>query len=283
MIQVKKALLIIIIFFYNATYVGTFASSKDIVVLDSVEVDRNLLQILDSMILSNRYYANLHPTDQSAYLNNCFELSARIQNTGIEFGLYNLHHLDKIDNKYAYFRRDEMLFFVEKKALKPFIEKTRVSRLINKTETERRGIQIKSRLRHEDKDYLVDNVPGVYLFIKYDKITNSFNSVTDASIIDIFEVVDENPRFPNGTEGLQNYIVSQTCHIKVDKECRAVVKFIVEKDGTISNARIIKNDNILNDDIYIDIINRMPNWVPGKMYGSPCRTYITIPIIVRTK
>ncbi|HRP89368.1 MAG TPA: energy transducer TonB [Edaphocola sp.] len=66
-------------------------------------------------------------------------------------------------------------------------------------------------------------------------------------------------------------------------EGRVLVKFVVEKDGSITNVRIVKNNEIgygIPKEA-IRVIKNSPKWKPGIKDGKPVRSYMTVPISFR--
>ena len=55
-------------------------------------------------------------------------------------------------------------------------------------------------------------------------------------------------------------------------------KFIVEKDGSISNISVVKGLDDKIDNEIIRVLGMMPNWTPGKEYGSVVRVKVYFPI-----
>lgn len=87
------------------------------------------------------------------------------------------------------------------------------------------------------------------------------------------DIVEEMPHF-NGdlTRWLSDHMESQ------GKSGRVICQFVVEKDGSISNAKVLKSDDPVLNDAALRTINRMPRWTPGKQNGKPVKVRYTIPI-----
>ncbi|MEO1261498.1 MAG: M56 family metallopeptidase [Bacteroidota bacterium] len=112
---------------------------------------------------------------------------------------------------------------------------------------------------------------------------------------EIFKVVEEMPLF-KGCEGIEDLATRKKCadetmlqyiyaNIKYPKEARkkgiegmSVVKFIIEKDGSISNAEIIRAIGAGCDEEVIRVVNTMPNWTPGKQRGKAVRVQFNLPV-----
>lgn len=96
----------------------------------------------------------------------------------------------------------------------------------------------------------------------------------------LFYVVEEMPQFQG--EPVEQWIAK---NVKYPQEAmekniqgKVFVQFVVEKDGSISNVKIIRGqDSLLNDET-IRVIKSMPPWKPGKLRGVPVRVSYTLPI-----
>jgi len=56
------------------------------------------------------------------------------------------------------------------------------------------------------------------------------------------------------------------------------LEFVVEKDGSISNVKVIKSVHPLLDAEAVRAIKQLPKWKPGMQNGKPVRTYFSIPV-----
>lgn len=88
--------------------------------------------------------------------------------------------------------------------------------------------------------------------------------------------------FPGGESALYEFIESNLQYPeeakKNNEHGRVVVTFWVEKDGTITNARILRGRTPSLDAEALRIVSIMPKWEPGKMNGEPKRVSCCIPI-----
>ena len=95
----------------------------------------------------------------------------------------------------------------------------------------------------------------------------------------VYEVVEQMPSFPGGQEALMTYINN---NIKYpDEVCgqgRVVVSFIVEKDGSITNATIRRSVDPAFDREALRVISSMPKWIPGKNNGRNVRVRFNVPV-----
>ena len=99
---------------------------------------------------------------------------------------------------------------------------------------------------------------------------------------DAFDVVEQMPSFPGGMKALMNYLQENIKYPKdaqdAKKEGRVIATFIVEKDGSISNVKIVRSIFPSLDAEAERIITGMPKWIPGMQNGENVRTKYTIPI-----
>lgn len=103
----------------------------------------------------------------------------------------------------------------------------------------------------------------------------------------VFDVVEVMPSFPGGNGALFQYLANNIKYpVDAQKkviEGRVVVTFIVEKDGDISDIRVVRSVYPSLDKESIRVIGTMPNWNPGKSKGESLRVRYNIPIAFRLK
>lgn len=103
---------------------------------------------------------------------------------------------------------------------------------------------------------------------------------------DIFDVVEEMPVFPGGQTGLMEFIAKNLRYpVKAQKEGiqgRVIARFIVEKDGSVSNLAVARRSASSELDAEaIRVLSTMPKWTPGKQRGKEVRVKYTVPIAFR--
>lgn len=103
----------------------------------------------------------------------------------------------------------------------------------------------------------------------------------------VFDKVDEMPHFPDGMAGLMQYLSTNVRYPKDAKESgtqgSVIVSFIVEKDGSISNAKVTKPTYSSLDEEALRVVSAMPKWVPGKQNGEAVRVKYAVPVSFRLK
>ncbi|MEE1000544.1 MAG: energy transducer TonB [Bacteroidales bacterium] len=99
---------------------------------------------------------------------------------------------------------------------------------------------------------------------------------------EVFVVVEEQAEFPGGMEAMYAYIQKNLVYPEAAKEKgiegRVFVSFIIEKDGSISNVKILRGIGGGCDEAAKEMVEKMPKWKPGKQRGKPVRFQFTLPI-----
>ena len=102
---------------------------------------------------------------------------------------------------------------------------------------------------------------------------------------DVFDVVEKMPEFPGGPQELFGFLAKTIKYPaeaeKAGTQGRALATFVVKKDGSISDARIVKSVDPLLDAEALRVINAMPAWIPGTQSGKPVNVKYTVPISFR--
>ncbi|MCL3853760.1 M56 family metallopeptidase [Parabacteroides sp. GYB001] len=101
----------------------------------------------------------------------------------------------------------------------------------------------------------------------------------------VYEVVDVMPEFPGGQNELLKYLARNIKYpeesVKNKEEGRVSLTFIVNKDGSISDVKVVRNATPALDAEAIRIVKSMPNWTPGKEKGKDVRVAYTVPVTFR--
>ena len=101
----------------------------------------------------------------------------------------------------------------------------------------------------------------------------------------VFEIVEENPEFPGGNEGLAAYLRKNLVYPEsaVDNgvQGRVTVGFIVERDGSVASVEIKKSVDPALDKEALRVVKSMPRWKPGKQQGKAVRTRFSVPVVFR--
>ena len=102
---------------------------------------------------------------------------------------------------------------------------------------------------------------------------------------DVFDVVEVMPQFPGGAPALMQYLSQNIRYPKEAMESetqgRVIVTFVVCKDGSICDAKVVKSVSPALDAEGLRVISSMPNWTPGTQSGKPVNVKYTVPISFR--
>ena len=102
-----------------------------------------------------------------------------------------------------------------------------------------------------------------------------------------FNVVENMPEFPGGVEAMIAFISSNIQYpadaAKKKIDGRVLVNFVVEKDGSISEVKVVKPGFPSLDAEAVRVVKAMPNWKPGMQRGQVVRVQFTMPIEFRLK
>ena len=96
-----------------------------------------------------------------------------------------------------------------------------------------------------------------------------------------FDVVEQMPEVPGGMEALMQFMGQNMKYPKDaqkrKKQGRVLVTFVVEKDGSVSNAVVVKSVWPSLDAEALRVVRAMPKWAPGKQNGKVVRVKFTMP------
>ena len=101
----------------------------------------------------------------------------------------------------------------------------------------------------------------------------------------IFTVVESMPTFPGGDVARIKYLNENIQYPQMARESgiqgRVFVTFVVEKDGSVTDVRVLRGIGGGCDEEAVMVIKNMPKWVPGKQRGKPVRVQFNMPILFK--
>lgn len=126
----------------------------------------------------------------------------------------------------------------------------------------------------------------------------------------IFDIVEEPAQYPGGQGALMQYLAQNIRYPKISAENgvqgRVLVQFVIEKDGSLSNFKVVKDAKPVSDGITVNaqgttaegndipkeaygalniealrVLRGMPNWTPAKQRGQVVRMRYTLPVTFR--
>ena len=114
------------------------------------------------------------------------------------------------------------------------------------------------------------------------------NMQTKQSDKKTFTVVEEMPEFKGGVSAMMEFLSMNMKYpqaaVKAKLQGRAVVGFVVRKDGTVSDVHITKSAGYaVLDEEAMRVVKAMPAWEPGKQKGKPVNVKYFVPITFRLK
>ena len=102
---------------------------------------------------------------------------------------------------------------------------------------------------------------------------------------EIFVAVEQHAEFPGGQTALMKWLSNNVRYPESaqqnDIQGRVVVRFVVEKDGSIGAATIVKGVDKDLDREALRVVKKMPRWQPGKNNGVAVRSYFNLPVVFK--
>lgn len=99
----------------------------------------------------------------------------------------------------------------------------------------------------------------------------------------VCDVTETMPQFPGGQGVMMKYLAANIKYpasaVKAKKQGRVIIAFVIQKDGSVTNARIVKSVDPELDAEALRIVKAMPNWTPGTQDGKPVNVRYTIPVV----
>ena len=114
------------------------------------------------------------------------------------------------------------------------------------------------------------------------------NMQTQQSATKAYEVVEVMPKFKGGESAMMEFLMMNMKYpqtaVTANQQGRAIVGFVVRKDGNVSDVHITKSaGHAVLDEEAIRVVKAMPAWKPGKQKGEPVNVKYSVPITFKLK
>ena len=114
------------------------------------------------------------------------------------------------------------------------------------------------------------------------------NMQTQQSATKAYDVVEVMPKFKGGESAMMEFLMMNMKYpqaaVKAKQQGRAIVGFVVRKDGTVSDVHITKSAGYaVLDEEAMRVVKSMPAWEPGKQKGKTVNVKYNVPITFRRK
>ena len=95
-------------------------------------------------------------------------------------------------------------------------------------------------------------------------------------------MVEQKPEFNGGEAAMYKWLSENIVYPSAASEQgvqgRVVVEFVVGKDGSITNVRVLRPRHPALDKEAVRVVKAMPKWIPGRNNGQPVKVTYTLPV-----
>lgn len=109
-------------------------------------------------------------------------------------------------------------------------------------------------------------------------------NLKDKNRPDAYAFVEQMPEFPGGTKAMYDYLASLVVadsSLVRDINGYVIVQFYVEKDGSITSPKILRNSDPVSSEQVVNYISPMPKWKPALMNDKAVVCLFTLPVKFR--
>lgn len=151
-------------------------------------------------------------------------------------------------------------------------------------------------IRLDRMDITENDVPTVYMELCYSNDSTCWlawiekDNAKSAPVAEeqeeaLLDPIEDEPQFPGGLDALMKYLSKNIRYPEQAKkdniQGKVYVTFVVEKDGSINGAKILRGVGGGCDEEALRVVNAMPKWEPGKLQGKPVRVQYNLPIVFK--
>ena len=123
----------------------------------------------------------------------------------------------------------------------------------------------------------------LFLLLFLFTVTCTFAQKIDELVFDSAEVM---PLFPGGNSKMMQYLripVSEVTSMAGGVQQHPIIQFIVDKEGKITNAKIVRSVDPSIDEAALELVEDMPAWIPGEQKGKKVRVRMSVPVFTVSK
>lgn len=124
-------------------------------------------------------------------------------------------------------------------------------------------------------------IPLLLLLITINSFSQETKTPEDNTIYNI-AAVKQKPEFPGGLKQFNSMVNEnyQKAGFSPSKKAKVNALFVVEKDGSLSDVKIIRYTDADKAKELVRILESLPKWTPGKQKGTPVRTLYAITLVI---
>lgn len=99
---------------------------------------------------------------------------------------------------------------------------------------------------------------------------------------EIFTIVEQMPSYPGGDEAMFKYLSKNINYPQIAADAgitgRVYITFVIEKDGNVTDVKVLKGIGGGCDEEAIRVVKQMPKWIPGKQRGKSVKVQFNLPV-----
>ena len=97
----------------------------------------------------------------------------------------------------------------------------------------------------------------------------------------VYDKVEKMPQYPGGHDKLMKFLripLPASALMGHGVPGRVIIQFVVEKDGTVTNPKVVRSVDPYLDRDALKLFDRMPRWTPGEQGGQKVRVEMAVPV-----
>lgn len=101
------------------------------------------------------------------------------------------------------------------------------------------------------------------------------------AVVTQLAALESYPEFPGGIKAFYEFVAKNyRVPFNFRGSGKILTEFVVEKDGSLSNIKVIKHPGKATAKEAIKVLKKSPKWSPGIQNGKPVRTHYSLPISI---